>query len=231
MMQADQAGAYVSPGYRLARAIWRRSGARLVAACGRGWRVVRNAAMWAVGRADYRRWTSPQGLAVWWDERTELLARLIPAGSRVIEFGAGRRTLERLLIAGCTYIPSDLVDRGPGTIVCDLNHRPLPDLKPCSPQVAVFGGVLEYIRDVAGVARWLSEQDVRQCVASFDPAPAEGGLMARLRELLRRRYFGYMNNLTAEQFERAFAAAGFEVVARQTWTRQIIYHFQRSGRS
>jgi len=230
-MQVDQAGACVSPGYRIARAVWRRSGAKLLAAWGGAWRVARNAAMWALGRADYRRWASPQGLEAWWDQRTELLAGLIPAGSRVIEFGAGRRTLERLLPAGCTYIPSDLVDRGPGTIVCDLNHRPLPNLGPYSPEVAVFGGVLEYIRDVAGVARWLSEQNVRQCVASFDPAPCEGGLLARLRELLRRRYFGYMNNLTAEQFERAFGAAGFEVVARRTWTRQIIFHFQRSGRS
>jgi hypothetical protein len=185
--------------------------------------------MWALGRADYRRWASPCGLEAWWDQRTELLAKLIPAGARVIEFGAGRRTLERLLPAGCAYIPSDLVDRGPGTIVCDLNHRPLPDLGSYSPEVAVFGGVLEYIRDVAGVARWLSEQNVRQCVVSFDAAPSPGRLPARLRELLRRRYYGYMNNLTAERFEQAFAAAGFDVVDRQIWTRQVIYHFRRSG--
>ena len=76
------------------------------------------------------------------------IAKLIPAGSNVIEFGAGRRQLEKFLPAGCTYTPSDLVDRGPGTIVCDLNRPPLPDLRHLRLKVAVFGGVLEYVADV-----------------------------------------------------------------------------------
>ena len=80
-----------------------------------------------------------------WDRRTRMIANLIPPGSVVLEFGAWTRLLERKLPEGCTYIPSDKYDRGPGTIVCDLNGD-LPDF----PQVdiIVFGGVLEYIKDV-----------------------------------------------------------------------------------
>ena len=80
-------------------------------------------------QSDYRRWRNPENLELWWIERTEMIARLIPKNSRVIEFGAGLRQLEKFLDSSCSYIPSDLTDRGPGTIICDLNRRPLPDLR------------------------------------------------------------------------------------------------------
>jgi hypothetical protein len=149
----------------------------------------------------------------------------------VIEFGAGRRQLERWLPPGCDYIPSDLVDRGAGTLVCDLNRRPLPDLRRLGPEVAVFGGVLEYIRDVGALARWLAREGITTCVASFDPAPANAGLIARLRERFRRAYWGYMNGLTEERLLDSFEAAGFTCVDRQTWTGQVILRFSRQSAS
>ena len=176
-------------------------------------------------RSDYKRWTSARGLEEWWDERTERIARLVPPESRVIEFGAGRRTLEKLLPKGCSYIPSDLVDRGPKTIVCDLNLRPLPNLLHLNCQVAVFGGVLEYVRDVPTLAQWLADMGVQTCVASFDPVPARCGLIGRYRELARRSYFGYMNNLTEADLLRSFEVAGFAATQRQTWNEQVILLF------
>ena len=118
-------------------------------------RILRNFVMRLAGRADYRRWVSPAGHETWWDERTQLIASMIPTGARVIEFGCGRRQLENFLPDECTYVPSDLVERGPGTIVCDLNTRPLPDLGHLALQVAVFGGVLEYVCDVESVIQWV----------------------------------------------------------------------------
>src|SRR5690348_9570014 len=103
---------------RAPRHAWRRTGKPLFRVFGRAARLVRNTVMRWSGTADHARWSSPGGLEEWWVERTGILAQLLPAGSRVIEFGAGRRQLEKLLPNGCTYIPSDLVDRGPGTIVC-----------------------------------------------------------------------------------------------------------------
>jgi hypothetical protein len=180
------------------------------------------------GRADYARWSSNQGLEQWWDERTKLVAALVPASSRVIEFGAGRRQLEKFLSPGCVYTPSDLVDRGPGTIVCDLNQRPLPDLSGVAPEVAVFGGVLEYIRDVAALIQWLEAAGVTTIVASFDPAPANLSLIGRYRESCRRSYFGYMNQLTEKELVGLFKAAGFQCAVRQTWTTQILLQFRKS---
>ena len=218
------AGAPLEPSFifRAARQVWRLTGNRLLDAIHATARVMRNALTRRVGRSDYKRWSSPQGLEAWWDQRTERIARLVPVGSNVIEFGAGRRQLERFLPAGCTYTPSDLVDRGPGTIVCDLNLRPLPNLLVAAPKVAVFGGVLEYIRDVPALAHWLADGGVKTCVASFDPVPAGLGIIGRCRESIRRTYYGYMNSLTEEEFLRSFAAAGFACAQRQTWTTQVI---------
>jgi hypothetical protein len=187
--------------------------------------VLRNSVQTRLGHADYKRWSSTQGLEEWWEERTRVIASLVPPGSRVIEFGAGRRQLEKHLSAGCSYIPSDLVDRGPGTIVCDLNKRPLPDLGDIRPSVAVFGGVLEYILDVTSLAAWLESTGVATCIVSFDAFPSHLDIRGRARERLRRRYFGYMNNMTEQMLLDAFQAARLKCVEKRTWTTQGIYRF------
>lgn len=190
-------------------------------------RIFRNAFRWRAGKADYERWSSAGGLEQWWDERTKTIAKQIPVGSRVIEFGAGRRQLEKFLPQDCSYVPSDIVDRGPGTVVCDLNSPSLPDITRLGCDTAVFGGVLEYVRDVPTVAHWLANSNVKTCVTSFDPVPAGLGLAGLWRETGRRTYYGYMNRLTEAKLLRAFEAAGFVCFNRQTWTNQIILCFRK----
>ena len=109
-------------------------------------------------RADVRRWSNLENFDRQWAERTRLMAQLIPPHSHVIEFGAGRRELESNLDPTCRYVAADLVTRGPGTIVLDLEARPLPDLSSFNFDVAVFGGVLEYLSDLPRVISWLARQ-------------------------------------------------------------------------
>jgi hypothetical protein len=158
-----------------------------------------------------------------------MIAELVPPGSRVIEFGAGQRHLEQILPLGCTYTPLDLVDRGPGTIVCDLNRRPFPDLRDRAFTVAVFAGVLEYVRDVPSLVVWLGSIGIMTAIVSFDPVPAPLSLTGRVEEELRRLYFGYMNNLTEEQLIRCFAAANMRCVDKRLWTKQVILRFEKQG--
>ncbi len=56
-------------------------------------------------KTDYKRWADTRNLYSEWEPRTQRAAELIPAGSRVIEFGAGTRTLEKHLDPSCTYTP------------------------------------------------------------------------------------------------------------------------------
>lgn len=193
-------------------------------------RVLRNALFARFGHADHGRWNSPEGLEQWWDERTKLLADWIPSGTRVIEFGAGRRRLEAFLPQDCVYIPSDLTDRGPGTIVCDLNQRPLPDLRSVAPSVAVFSGVLEYVKDIPTLVEWLVESGVRTFVLSFDPVPAGLSWYGMVRERRRRLFFGYMNLVTQSQLCSIFERAGLTRTREEVWTTQRLYSFERSPR-
>src|SRR5204862_455190 len=88
------------------------------------------------GRADLERWRDLRSRDFFWEERTRLIAGEIEPGSRVIEFGAGRRKLETYLDRTCAYTPADLVERGSGTFVCNLNLQPLPDLSEIHADVA-----------------------------------------------------------------------------------------------
>jgi len=180
-----------------------------------------------LGRSDYARWSDPQNLEKWWDSRTQTIARLIPAGSRVIEFGAGRCQLQHYLPEGCVYVPSDLAPRQPGTIVCDLNRRPLPDLRHVGASVAVFGGVLEYMSDLTTLAKWLSEQ-TPMSIASYDHVRSRPGTLRYAAEWLRRRHFGYLNNYTLGGLRSVFEHAGFRRVSMAEWQTQTILVFLKT---
>jgi hypothetical protein len=179
-----------------------------------------------LARSDDARWRSPENLEVWWEARTARLATLVPPASRVIEFGAGRCRLPHYLDAASTYFASDLVTRIPDTIVCDLNHRPLPDLRHLQLDVAFFAGVLEYIADLHAVAAWLSTQ-VRSCVASYDAVDSERWTGTRIAELGRRKYFGYMNDYEPAEFVRVFESSGFRCARTDRWESQELYLFRR----
>ena len=142
----------------------------------------------------------------------------------MIEFGAGRRQLETFLDRSCTYIASDLVDRGPGTIICDLNQRPLPDLRSVKAEVAVFSGVLEYVRDLESLIKWLSEQ-FSCCVASYTYVPRHQNAIQKMRDRFDRLYYGYMHSYTEEELENLFNRWGFVCTTKDTWTSQRIFLF------
>jgi hypothetical protein len=187
-------------------------------------RVIRNLTQRALNQSDYDRWTDLKNYESWWDARTQKIARLIPAASRVIEFGAGRRQLEKFLDPTCTYVPSDLAARGLDTFVCDLNRVPRPDLGNLNVDTAVFGGVLEYVRDLESLVNWLAAQ-VSQCVASYSCTPSDSGIVRWLRERFNRIYYGYMNSYNEEEFIELFRRAGFRCVARDRWTLQQVFLF------
>jgi len=207
-------------GYRVLRGSVRRIWRRLYSSA----RVVRNLTHRLLYRTDYNRWTHISNYEVWWDARTEKIARLIPPTSRVIEFGAGRRQLEKLLDPTCTYVPSDLVDRGPGMFVCDLNRRPLPGLSHLNVDTAVFGGVLEYIHNIESLVEWLA-QHVSLCVASYACVPSTKETVPLLLDRFNRFYYGYMNSYGEEELVDLFRRAGFRCIARDPWTSQRVFLF------
>jgi hypothetical protein len=170
------------------------------------------------GGANYRRWGNSSSLSPDWDSRTEQIAGLIAPGASVLEFGAGRMALLDHLPEGCRYTPSDLVDRGNGTIVCDLNARELPPFPPHD--VAVFSGVLEYINDLSYLIVHVSKF-VGVIITSY--ADAE-----HVSSTLVRRSQGWVNDYQSSQFEEIFARSGFRCDRVEDWRNQKIYRFVRA---
>jgi hypothetical protein len=179
-----------------------------------------------IKRTDRERWSDPRNIYASWEPRTKMVAALVPNNSRVIEFGAAKRLLEKYLDPSCTYVPSDVVDRGPGTLVCDLNERPLPDLGADVYDVAVIIGVLEYVRDVPAVLDWLS-QYVTLFVVTYACARANGNSPRALVEKVGRLRHGWVNSYREEEFRGLFRERGFELVHDGNWENQRIFAFSR----
>ncbi len=66
--------------------------------------------------------------ASWKMARLKLAGRLVPPGSKVLDFGCGSMFLSRYLPEGCIYVPADLyADRDPRIIPVDMNAGEFPD--------------------------------------------------------------------------------------------------------
>jgi Methyltransferase domain len=186
-----------------------------------------------MGTSDLERWKDLSNHDGSWTERSRIIAGLIEAGSTVIEFGVGHRTIEAYLKPGCRYVPSDLVSRGDDTLVCDLNQRPLPDLRALRLDVAVFAGVLEYIADLPSLLPWLA-QSVVSCVASYECARSRPRTMQRLEERFSRVWCGWVNTYDEEELVGLFQAAGFRLRERALWEtpdgNEPVFAFERVKR-
>ncbi len=183
-------------------------------------------------RSDPEKWSREENLRSEWDDRTRRLAALVAPNSRVLELGAGRRRLERYLPPGCTYVPCDIVDRGPDTIVFDLNNEPRPDLREVAADVVVIGGTLEYVHDLPSVVDWLGRSVAPRCICTYVTAHTGRWSLGRVWESFLRASNGWMNAATEEELLEVFARAGYRCVHLESWGVQRIFVFdQRNDRS
>ncbi|HZL35815.1 MAG TPA: hypothetical protein VFC78_10935 [Tepidisphaeraceae bacterium] len=108
-------------------------------------RVCRSAIVTVLLRTHIRKWRRVAAAGPpTWDERNKIIARFIPAGSSVVDLGAGAQTLKSHLAAGCRYQPCDVVQSSPDVIFCDFNRGIYPEL-PAKFDYVVCSGVLEYV--------------------------------------------------------------------------------------
>jgi hypothetical protein len=167
-------------------------------------------------RADYDRWSDVKNHRAAWDGRNQIIAQLIPDNASVFEFGAGRRILERYLKPTNKYTPSDIVSRGVGTYICDLNQRPLP----CFPKhdIAVFSGVLEYLYGLKTLPSALSD--------SFPTVIASYSILENTPSLDERRAFDWKNHYSFLGFIQVFEQCGYICSENvYPWKKQIIFLF------
>lgn len=162
---------------------------------------------------DLARWSEPSNLNPDWDERTRLIAGLVPDGASVIEFGAARLVLPRYLGSGCVYQPADLVKRSEDTLVVDLNGS-LPAL-PGRYNYAVFSGVLEYVADLNRIMRWL--------LHVADHVLFSYAVTDHLIDPITRRRNGWVNSLSDKDVHSIIEQCGMVLISKARWEGQFIY--------
>jgi hypothetical protein len=136
------------------------------------------------------------------DTRAELAAQFIPAGSRVLDLSFGGSALQNLLPTGCSYQGCDRVDRGSGSIVCDLNAGDFPTQAAANSDIIVLLGALEQIADVESFFTHLRfcKQDI---ILSYCPPDLSG---ERDRAAL-----GFVNHLSFYDLALLFDRYGFRI--------------------
>lgn len=141
-----------------------------------------------------------------WDRRTRQAAAWLAGEPGVVDIGCGLMPLRDHLPAGTRYVPVDIVDRGPGTVLTDLNADPLPRF---GERAAAMLGVVEYVTDLPRLFAQLRQFD--RVVLSYNHASVQDVLWA-LR--LRRKEVIWLHRHGPMQFARLLERAGWQIVRR-----------------
>lgn len=166
-------------------------------------------------KSDYNRWINSGELLQDWDERTKILAEMIEPGSRIIEFGAGKMNLKKMLPINCTYTATDICARTPEYLICDLNEKIEFDLSKFD--TAVFSGVFEYVYDIEKVFKQL-EPAIENIVLSY--ACVEISNANRLNS-------GWLSDYSKKELEHIFAKFKYRIVEYKEWRKQSLYSLKR----
>jgi hypothetical protein len=171
-----------------------------------------------LGPSDLGRWSKASSLLPVWDSRTIQMAALIPAGSRILDVGAGAMVLKDHLPERCLYTPADLVARSAETVVLDLNGPELPRLP--ATDVVFLSGVLEYVVDLDRLLKHLYESTTF-IVASY--ASSRGDRMGKLH----RRSRGWVNDYSQDTLLSLFLHHGFHCEHVGAWYDQGLFRFRK----
>ena len=80
-----------------------------------------------------------------WSIRAKMIAELLPADVHsVMDLGCGEGLIRQYLPEGIQYYGVDYCKRADDTIVCDLNHEPIPDIQV---DAYLMIGLIKYIED------------------------------------------------------------------------------------
>jgi hypothetical protein len=134
-----------------------------------------------------------------WKARIEDMQRFIQPGQSVLDIGCGKMWLKDMLPAGCRYFGCDYQDRGPGTLICDLNKKEFPAEKT---DITFISGCLEYVEDVGWFLSKVAEAAPR-CVIAYC-------IMTPESDPAKRKKNAWMNHLTELDLDAAFAKVGME---------------------
>ena len=90
-----------------------------------------------------------------WERRAQIVGAFVPAGSQVLDLGAGLEALARHIPESCSYTPADVVRRSERTVVADVNRGEFPQ---GDFDVIAALGLFEYVHNVKALLTTIRQQ-------------------------------------------------------------------------
>ncbi len=168
--------------------------------------VERRVATVLKGETDIARWSNPDNLENSWEPRSRFAANLIPQGSRILDLGCGKMSIEKYLHPSCTYLPADIVKRDERTLHCDINKGVVP-AEINHVDIVLMLGVIEYVFDLPQFLRELAQAKKKIVVSYCDTDTGN------LRGFEQRAALGWVNAYSKAQLRSLFGNAGLTVSA------------------
>ena len=148
-------------------------------------------------------WTHPQSYKDWSTRAERVVQFIRPDEKWICDIGCGAlQPVRHLLSANAIYLPADVREWTPDTVLCDLEGGILPLRYLVASDVCMMLGVVEYLSDPAAVFRLLAPSINRLLVtyAATDAKPDRNAL--------------WTSHLSKSEFEKTVEDAGFRITAR-----------------
>ncbi|MGE0387129.1 MAG: FkbM family methyltransferase [Gammaproteobacteria bacterium] len=150
---------------------------------------------------DAGRWADPVNLPADAGARAARAARHVPAGSRVLDLGAGAMALRAAIAPDCGYQAVDLVARCADALVMDFNQGAFP---PGSWDCVAMLDLLAFLH-APGEFLVRARAAAPRLILTY-PLLRDGD-----GDIERRRAQGWFNDFNREQLDALLAAAGWQV--------------------
>lgn len=152
-------------------------------------------------RTDVDRWSNPEHLENFWNQRTQVAAAMIKPDARVLDLGCGDMALEKTLPDGCIYMPCDIVARDDRTQACDFNKGEMPDIQGAT--ILVMLEVMEYIYDTSKFVAALRSYNLPIIMSYF---PTDSNMYSN------RTDHGWVNHMSWQELGMLMAGANFSLI-------------------
>ena len=172
-----------------------------------------------VGGSEGARWSDVAEIVDGADQRARLAAGHVPAGSSVMDLGAGARRLVRALPPGGKYLPVDLVRLAPAGEVLDLNQGHFPEQ---AVDVIAALELLQYIHDVQALLERCADT-APMLIMSYPLAQPGDDAEAR-------RAQGWFNDFDEDAMTGMLEAAGWNIDTRLAAAESEMFVCHREAR-
>ena len=148
-------------------------------------------------------WKNKERFNPAWKNRIEVMSTFLDSEDKsVVDLGCGPMWLKEFLDPGVAYTGVDYVDRGPGSVVRDLNKGEFSEV---DADVYFVSGCLEYIHDPAWLIRMICSH-TEKCVLSYCD-------VGRFPDRKWRESLGWVNHLSKQEVIEMFRSHGFALCA------------------